>query len=74
MAEFDEIDFSESDPRQYSAFSKGKNSAIGVAGLILVGLAILILWFVWGHSRHIGTIPQTRTVNVHIGGNWSLGH
>ena len=73
MPKFEEIDFSESDPRQYSASSEGKNGALGVAGLILVGLAILMVWLVWGHLKQIGAIPQTRIVDVHVGGDWLTG-
>jgi len=36
-------------------------------------LAILMVWLVWGHLKQIGAIPQTRIVDVHVGGYWLNG-
>lgn len=73
MAEFEERDFAESDPRQYSTSSESKNVAIGAAFLIVIGLAILLGWFGWGYFKRIGWIPQTRVIDVHMSGDWLAG-
>lgn len=73
MADFEEKDFAESDPRQYSASSEYKNLVKGVAGLIVIGLSIWLGWLGWGYLNRIGWIAQTRTIDVHISGDWLTG-
>ena len=73
MAEFEERDFTESDSRQYSESSEHKSVVIGVTGLLVAGLAILLVWFGWGQYRSAGTIPQTRIMDVRMSGEWQTG-
>jgi hypothetical protein len=73
MAEFEEIDLKESDPRQYSASSEHRNLVKGSVCLILIGLAIWLGWFGWGCTKRIGWIEQTRVVDVHMSGDWLAG-
>jgi hypothetical protein len=73
MAEFEEIDLAESDPRQYSASSERRNLMKGSVCLILIGLAIWLGWFGWGCLQRIGWIEQSRVVDVHMSGDWLAG-
>ena len=72
MAEFEERDFAESDPRQYSASSENKKSAAGIGCLVVIGL---VIWLGWhgGFFKRTGWIPQTRVIDVHLSGDWLTG-
>ena len=73
MAEFEERDLAESDPRQYSASSEHKSLVLGVGFLFVLTLAIWLVWYGWGLFKRIGWIPQTRVINVHMSGVWPTG-
>ena len=73
MAQFEERDFAESDPRQYSASSESKNFAKGTGCLAVIGLATLLGWSGWGYFKRIGWIPQSRVFDVYMRGDWLTG-
>ena len=73
MSEFEERDFTESDSRQYSASSERKSVIIGVSGLLVAGVAILLVCFGWERYRDAGTIPEKRMIDVHMSGDWAIG-
>jgi hypothetical protein len=73
MAEFNERDFAESDPRQYSASSESKNVVTAAGCLVVIGLVIALGWFGLGYFKRIGWIPQSRVIDVHMSGDWQTG-
>jgi hypothetical protein len=73
MAEFEERDLAESDPKQSSASSELKSFAIGAGFLFAISLAIWLGWYGWGYLKRIGWIEQTRVIDVHISGDWLTG-
>ena len=73
MAEFEERDVAESDPSQYSVSSEHKSFAIGAGFLFVIGMVIWLGWYGWRYFKHIGWIPQTRIIDVHMSGDWLTG-
>ena len=70
MAEFEERDLAESDPRQYSASSEHKSLVLGLGFLFVLALAIWLVWYGWGLFKRIGWIPQARVIDVYMSEGW----
>jgi len=73
MAEFEERDVAESDPSQYSVSSERKSFAIAAGFLFVIGTAIWLGWYGWEYLKRIGWIEQTRVIDVHMRGDWTIG-
>ena len=74
MANPEEVDFNESDPRQQDPpSSQFKDLARGLGWLAAIALAIWLGMFALGRMRSAGWIAQSRVVDVYIDGDWLTG-
>jgi hypothetical protein len=72
MADFEERDLAESEAPEKKS-SDLKSLAQGIGFLFVIGMVIWLGWYGWRYFKHIGWIPQTRIIDVHMSGDWLTG-